>query len=54
MLISFYFGNKCIKIFAAVAFVCRVIIIIVWGCILMFRYESHIGPKMGDSPNKDD
>jgi magnesium-transporting ATPase (P-type) len=51
MLFSMYFGNTFLKLFAVVSYVLRIIIVIAWGCLLMYLYDSHIGPKIGRSPN---
>ena len=54
MLISLYFGNVYLKIFAIVAYCARICIIIVWGIMLWYKYDAHIGPKIGLSPNGSD
>ena len=54
MMLSIAFGNTMIKIFAVISYCLRFFIIIFWGSFLMYKYDSHIGPKIGDSPNKDD
>ena len=54
MLVSLYFGNSFIKVFAMIAYCLRILIIIFWGSILMYNFKSHIGPKIGGSPNGDD
>jgi hypothetical protein len=54
MLVSLYLGNSFIKVFALVAYCLRIIIVIIWGSILMYRYEDHIGVKIGNSTNEAD
>jgi len=54
MLVSLYLGNSFIKVFALVSYCFRIIIVIIWGAILMYRYESFIGYKLGKSTNDND
>ena len=56
MLVSLYVGNGFLKVFALVAYALRIIIVIIWGTILMYRYDYNFGYKLGfdSDKNRDD